>query len=141
MVSASDLAKRALVSVLRSLFSLYSVAISISRDSPDSEVPFSPSLARFRALPPSLHLPLSLPLSFVHLRCTHFCIWASVSPHYVNFFARAGAEMPQRFYSPIFGSRFCRNRCTNSENVFLSLAPILSFTHLRCSRTFLSWLQ
>ena len=38
MVSASDLAKRALVSVLRNLFSLYSVAISISRDSPDSEV-------------------------------------------------------------------------------------------------------
>ena len=43
MVSASDLAKRALVSVLRNLFSLYSVAISISRDSPDSEVRTAPA--------------------------------------------------------------------------------------------------
>ena len=56
-------------------------------------------------------------------------------------FGRRGAEITQRFCSPIFGSRFCRNRCTNSESVFLSLAPILSFTHLRCSCTFLSWLQ
>ena len=38
MVSAADQAKRALASVLRSLLSLYSVALVITRDSADAEI-------------------------------------------------------------------------------------------------------
>ena len=144
MVSASDIAKRALVSVLRNSFSLYSVAIGICRDSPD----YQPQML------------------------THFLIVASVNPRYL-FFRPKGRRnhaavlqpniwlkvLPKSLHQ--FRKRFqiecfrrltllsgrwfpCCEICfrsTRASRWLLASPGTLQITHLRCLRTFLSWLQ